>query len=181
VPELDAGVVDAFVHGGARATFFLSGLWAQARPSDAASLAAMPSVEIGNGGYSSEYLSNLPASVLRERTKRAQAAIVKATGRTPTLVRIAQLGYGPKATATLAGLELQPVAGGIDLTAAKSLVSAKAIATHAAESVQPGSIIVIPADGSDPRAAAVLRELLVELKRRGFAVVGVSELLSGAQ
>jgi peptidoglycan/xylan/chitin deacetylase (PgdA/CDA1 family) len=173
---VDPTLLNALRTDEATATFFMAGLWAEANPRAAAEIARLSGVEIGNGGYSSEYLRRLPVEVTRVRTQLAQESIRKATGSVPRVYRNAQGGYTSQSTSAIARLGLRPVSGDVDLTAASSGLSAAGVAQAGLAKVLPGSIIILPGDGADSRTVGVLIRLLAGLKRRGFELVTVSAL-----
>ena len=173
---VDRALIDALKTDDATATFFMAGLWAEAHRDVAAELAKMPHIEIGNGGYSAEYLRKMPADVVRVRTQLAQEAIRSATGVTPQIYRDAQVAYSTTSIDVIAGLGLRPVSGDIDLTRVNPKLSTVEMSQMAIVKAKPGSIIVLPGDGADPRAARAFVRILGGLKRAGFELVPVSDL-----
>jgi peptidoglycan/xylan/chitin deacetylase (PgdA/CDA1 family) len=173
---VDRQLLDALRTDEATATFFMAGLWAQAHADVAAQLARMPQIEIGDGGYSAEYLRRLPADVIRTRTRLAQDAIRSATGVTPKVYRDAEVAYDTKSIYAISSLGLKPVSGDIDLTKVRPGTSEVAMSQSVLTRVRPGSIVVLPGDGSDPRAARVFVRLLGGLARQGYTLVTVSDL-----
>ena len=170
-------VLDTLNTDGVHATFFMAALWAQAHPDAAKQIAGVPAFEVGNGGYSSEYLSRMSAAVIEERTRKAQQVIQATTGEKPQVYRTAQTGYTPASITAIAAAGVRPVSGDIDLTAPKAKLSASGIANDALSRVRTGSIIVIRGDTSDPRLVKALVFLLGGLKRAGYEDATVSQLI----
>ena len=155
----------------------MAALWAQAHSDVAREIAADPAFEIGNGGYSTEYLTKMSPALIEERTRRAQQVIQAITGDRPSVYRAAQAGYSAHSVAALAAAGVRPVSGDIDLTAMAPKLSASGIANAALGRVQPGSIIVLRGDGSDSRQVRALVFIVGGLKRAGYEDVTVSQLI----
>jgi peptidoglycan/xylan/chitin deacetylase (PgdA/CDA1 family) len=174
---VDQDVLDTLRIDKVRSTVFMAALWAQAHPDVASAIGKDALLEVGNGGYSAEYLAKLPAAVITERTRRAQQVIHAATGAVPKVYRDAQTGYTPKSVAAIAKAGVRPVSGDIDLTNPKPKLTAQQIAAQALARVHSGSIIVIRGDTKDPRVVRALIFLLGGLKRAGYEDVTVSQLM----
>jgi peptidoglycan/xylan/chitin deacetylase (PgdA/CDA1 family) len=174
---VDQDILDTLSVDQVRSTVFMAALWAQANQQAAAKIGKDPLLEVGNGGYSSEYLKKLNPAVIKERTARAQQAIHAVTGVKPKLYRDAQTGYTPQAIAAIAAAGVRPVSGDIDLTHPKPNLSAQAIARQALAKVHNGSIIVLRGDTKDSRIVRALVFILGGLKRAGYEDVTVSQLI----
>ena len=174
---VDQDILDTLRTDNVRATFFMAGIWVQAHPGAAKQIASDSNFEVGNGGYSSEYLSRMSPDLIKQRTRRAQQIIGSLAGANPVVYRNAQTRYTGAAVGALASIGLRPIAGDIDLTSVDPKLSAQGIADAALHHVQTGSIVVMRGDTNDPRQVRALVFLLGGLKRAGYDDVTVSQLI----
>jgi len=192
--KLEQGVVKSFdderiraylEREGIHATFFLTGMWAEQYPRAALELARDPLFELGNHSYSHPgfvspcyTLAKLPANGARAEIEAAQAAIFKATAKTPHFFRFPGLCHDPAALETVASLGLEAVDGdaiGGDGFQKNPVVVEKNVLS----SVQNGSIIVLHCHGGPnaPATFAALEQIVPKLRSKGFSFVTLSALV----
>lgn len=157
----------------AHATFFVLGDRAERMP-DILEAVDEGGHEIGNHGFSHTSMRSLWKSQIRDEVCRTHRAVEAATGQQPTLLRPPFGRYAPSAVPLVGGLGYDLVLWTVDAADWKTR-DATAMARSVVQAARPGAIILM----HDREAASVdaLPMILAGLKRRGFEVVTVSELL----
>jgi peptidoglycan-N-acetylglucosamine deacetylase len=176
--EYDERVIEVLVKDKVPATLFMSGRWVEKNRDIATSLAANPQFEIANHAFWHPHmLEKDDERILRELT-RTQAAIKKATGRTPKYFRppfgevderLAMLA----AQAGLVTVQYDIASGDPDPG-----LSAKRIICGVVGEAKGGSIVVFHMNENGVRTAEVLPEVIKQLRKKGFELVTVGELLA---
>lgn len=168
---------------GVRATIFLTGLWTQAYPDVARSLAQDPLFEIGNHTYDHAAFRlpcyGLPGTADRAgEIQRSADQIQVATGVRPGLLRFPGDCYD-RSDAALANQLGETVISG-DVRAGDAFNnSAAAVAATVLRGLQPGSIVVMHIHGAPnaPMTAPALRMVIPAARARGLSFATVSEVL----
>ncbi|MBG0813879.1 polysaccharide deacetylase family protein [Planomonospora sp. ID82291] len=169
-------LLDALAAGGARATFFVTGSNAVARP-DLLGRMSREGHLVANHTWSHRDLASLPTDRAAHQLTRAQEAIGQATGQAPTLAR-APYGSADAGVAEAArGLGLALVGWDVDALDARDR-DPRAVARRAVAGTRPGSIILM----HDVHRSAVeaVPEILRRLSAQGYAFVTVPELFGPA-
>jgi len=168
---------------GVRATVFLTGLWTQAYPEVARSLAEDPLFEIGNHTYDHAAF-RLPCYGLAGTSDRAGEIqrsadqIQAATGVRPRLLRFPGDCYDRSDTALASQLGETVISG--DVRAGDGFNnSAPAVAATVLRNLQPGSIVIMHIHGGPnaPMTGPALRMILPAARARGLGFATVSEIL----
>ena len=175
--ELDDRIVAALVAAQARATFFVSGRWAEAAPDAVRRLAAEPLFEVGNHAFRHPHLTKLSDAAARADLARAQELLARLTGRAP---RVWRPPYG-EVDGRIAGIAASiglltieyDVVSGDPSPAAKRDALIHAVLGGA----KPGSIIVMHANHRRFATAAAVPAIVDGLRARGLELVTVSELV----
>lgn len=163
-------ILTALAEVNGRATFFVSGEMAQARP-DVLRATAEQGHEIGNHGWSHTDFTELTAAEHAEEIRRTAEAVQAATGQRPTLVR-------PPFGST--SREVNAAAGGPVIlwnTDSEDWRHHDAHRTHSTvmQRVEPGSIVLL--HDLQPTTADATPALLRDLLAQGYHLVTVSEIL----
>lgn len=179
-PEGLAAVLPVLRTHDAKATFFLIGGDMEKRPGLARTILAAGH-EIGNHSYSHRRMMGLFPGDYRAELARTNALLRREGGSGPLLFRPP---YGKKLT----GLPLAVHAQGMRMVTwdveepAGQVTDPQAYAHHILSGVRPGSIILMhPMYRGNATARAALPLVLEGLRRDGYRVVGVSELLAHAR
>jgi hypothetical protein len=167
------------------ATLFMAGMWAEVYPAEARRLAANPNFEIGNHSYSHPAfhspcyrLASVSRAGQATQVQRAQDAIKRVTGLTPTYFRFPGGCYDRWALDTVHAAGLIPVQWNVNSIDAFNAYPQQIAATVLTE-VKPGSIVMMHlVRGNAPSSAAALRLIIPALQHRGYEFVTVSELLA---
>lgn len=161
----------------AHATFFVLGDRAERMP-DVLAAVHEDGHEIGNHGFSHTSMRSLWKSQIREEVCRTHRAVEAATGQRPTLLRPPFGRYAPSAVPLAGGLGYDLVLWTVDAADWKTR-DATAMAQSVVRSARPGAIILM--HDREARSVEALPMILAGLKRRGFEVVAVSELLAATR
>ncbi len=191
----DADVVNCLRSRGVRATFFAGGKWMRSHPEKALQLMADPLFELGNHAWTHGNLGVLRGQAVKDQLQWTQAqyellreelaqraaavGLSQAMDSIPPRLRLFRFPYGRCCAESLdcaASLGLASIQW--DVQAEDDALSPRIAARNAAARVQPGSILLLHANGVPKNTAAMLPILLDELQARGFGFVTVGELLS---
>ena len=167
-----------------RATIFITGIWAEQYPEKVKWMASDPLFEIGNHSYShrsfTEDCFSLPVIPEKEKAsdiQKTQDILFHLTGRKPKLFRFPGGCYGTADQALVKSLGLRSV--GWNFASGDAFNSdTRAIVENVLLKAKPGAIVVFHLSGGRqaPKTAEVIRAVVPELRKRGFAFVTVSEL-----
>ncbi|MBG0820406.1 polysaccharide deacetylase family protein [Planomonospora sp. ID91781] len=169
-------LLDALAARGARATFFVTGSNAVARP-DLLGRMSREGHLVANHTWSHRDLASLPPGRAAHQLTRAQEAIGQAIGQAPTLVRPPYGSAGAGVAEAARGLGLAVVGWDVDALDARDR-DPRAVARRVVAGVRPGSIVLMH-DVHRPAVEAV-PEILRRLSAEGYAFVTVPELFGSA-
>jgi len=178
--EYDEDVVKVLLREHVAATIFMSGKWVEKNQDKARFLAAQPQFEIAAHTYLHPHLPvQDDARVLREM-KRTQAIIKKVTDRVPRYYRppYGEVDERVAALAKTAGLvtvQYDIASGDPDPG-----LSVRKIVRGVLENAQGGSIVVFHMNRKGRHTAEALPEVISGLRKKGFTLVTVGEMLKDA-
>ncbi|MFI5769418.1 polysaccharide deacetylase family protein [Streptomyces sp. NPDC051658] len=171
------------------ATVFMTGRWADEYPAQARSIGADPLFEVANHSYSHYAFTSpcygLPTVAkgdMRADTARAFASFRKAGVR--NTVPYFRFPGGCYDDASLRALTPEKVtAVQWDVVSGDAFATnADAVAEQVLDGVQPGSLVVMHCTRSAaPVTDEAVRQVVPELRRRGYRFVKVSDLIRAAQ
>lgn len=171
-----APMLEVLRRHGAKITFFLGGEWAASHP-DLARRMVADGMELGNHGYGHRHLLGLSLAANEEEIRRAEQAILHATGVRTTLYAPAYGEWSPVVQQAADRLGYRVVMWTIDTVDWRPRHTPEVIVHRVLSRLVPGAIILIhPTD----RTLAALPRLLAEIRARGYRVVPVGALLAGA-
>lgn len=127
--------------------------------------------EIGNHSWSHPYFTRMPLEQVRAEITNTQTAIMKAGVPAPHLFRPP---YGDINAAVAAHIPLTIIRWNIDPEDWHPTRRAHLL-EHMASNVRPGGVVIL--HDTEPTTAAVLDQLIAQLKASNYAFVTVSELL----
>jgi peptidoglycan/xylan/chitin deacetylase (PgdA/CDA1 family) len=175
--EYDSNVIDVLLREQVPATLFLSGRWVERNREHAKFLAGQPLFELAAHSYSHAHLLNKDDKrVLRELTD-TQRIIRNVTGKTPKYFR-APFGEVDERIANLAlTAGLTTIQYDLESGDPDPSLSAKRITSVVVRDAKNGSIIVFHMNRNGIKTAEVLPGIIAGLRKRGFRLVTVGELL----
>lgn len=159
------------------ATFFAGGDWMRTHPAEIRRLAANPLFEIGNHSWSHPDLRRLSRERIVQEVHLATAELERLTGRTTTLFRL-PYGYESKpALQILDELGLKVIQWDVVTGDPDPRVSAEEMISTVKRRTRNGSIIIMHANGRGRHTAEALPGMIAELRKKGFELTTVSDLL----
>jgi peptidoglycan-N-acetylglucosamine deacetylase len=175
--EYDEKVIDVLIREKVPATLFMSGRWVEKNPDRAKFLASQPQFEIADHSYYHPHMTEKPDDRDLRELKRTQAIIKKTTDKTPRYFRppfgevderVAKLA----AAAGLTTIQYDIASGDPD-----PRLAPKRIVRGVLQDAKNGSIIVFHMNHKGAHTAEVLPDIISGLRKKGFALVTVGELL----
>ncbi|MEU1850742.1 polysaccharide deacetylase family protein [Streptomyces sp. NPDC019990] len=170
------------------ATVFMTGRWAEEYPDQARSIGRDPLFEVANHSYSHYAyardcygLPTVPGKLMRSDVERAYAAFRKAGVRDPMpYFRFPGGCYDRRALRALTPTGVTAVQW--DVVGGDAFEpDADVVARQVLDGVRPGSVVVLHCTRSAaPATERAVRLIVPELRRRGFRLVKVSELIGAA-
>jgi peptidoglycan/xylan/chitin deacetylase (PgdA/CDA1 family) len=175
--EYDGKVVEVLLRDKVPATLFMSGRWVERHPDKAKFLADQSLFEIAAHSYYHPHLLEKDDERIIREMKRTQAIIKKVTNRTPEYFR-PPYGEVDERLAKLAkGVGLTTIQYDIASGDPDPGLSAKKIANTVLKEAKGGSIIVFHMNCKGVHTAEVLPEVIEGLRKKGFTLVTVGEML----
>ena len=158
----------------ARATFFVSGLWAERNSDALRSIAESGRAEIGTLGNTHTRMSALSQRQQELDLTTAQSIIGGVTGKKVELFRAPHGEYSDALLSVAERLGFHTIQWGIDPLGAQE-ASAYEITQRVLQSVTPGSIVRLAADNAG--VAEALGAVIEGLKNKGYSFRTVGELI----
>lgn len=176
--EYDQKVIEILRREQVPATLFLSGKWVRRNPDKAKLLADHPLFELANHSYHHPHMTKITDARLVTELLTTQEDIVKLTGRQPRFFRppygeVDERVARHAAAAGLVTVQYDLASGDPDPN-----LSAKAIIRRVLQKARGGSIIVFHMNKRGWRTAEVLPEIIAGLRKKGYALVTVEEMLA---
>jgi peptidoglycan/xylan/chitin deacetylase (PgdA/CDA1 family) len=188
-------VIDELEQENVPATLFMTGLWVQTYPDIAKQLAENPLFQIGNHSYNHySYvpsdkcygLKSMPDSQDATDIKKAQDAIITATGVTPTVFRFAGLCHDDFDLAQVAAEGMVTIDG--TASGDPGNHNTQSIVDNVIKNTRNGSIVVMHMHGDGgfdkgfaPKSAEALAKIIPLLRGEGYKFVQVSQLMADAR
>jgi len=173
----DAGIVKILNETQTPATFFMGGLWMRDHQTETLELAGNPLFELGNHSWSHRDLSAITADEMKSEILLTQQYMYGLLGYQTNLFR---LPYGTYNEDTLnvigeSGLytiQWDDVSGDPDPN-----IDAQEMTNWVLQQVQPGSIIIMHANGRGWHTAEALPTIIQSIRQQGYTLVTTSDLL----
>lgn len=176
--EYDEKVIDVLLREKTPATLFLSGRWVEKNPEKVKSLAAQPQFEIANHAFWHPHLLEKDDDRIFRELKRTQAIIKKMTGMTPRYFRPPYGEVDERVAAIAQETGLTTIQYDIASGDPDAGLSPQRIIRSILRDAKSGSIIVFHMNRKGVHTAEVLPDIIDGLRKRGFTLVTVGELLN---
>jgi peptidoglycan/xylan/chitin deacetylase (PgdA/CDA1 family) len=175
--QFDARVIQTLIDMRVPATLFLGGSWMEQHPDETIELARYPQFELANHTDLHPHLPRESDARVREEIVRAQDILYTLTGQTARLFR-APYGEIDERVARLAA-EQGLISVQYDLASGDPdpRISAKRLIEYVSDRARNGSIVVLHMNGRGWRTAEALPRIVVRLRKKGFKLMTVSEML----
>jgi peptidoglycan/xylan/chitin deacetylase (PgdA/CDA1 family) len=175
--DYDDRVTRVLVETKTPATIFLGGKWIQDEEAHARYLTSLPQFELGNHTFFHPHLREIPDAQVRDELRRTQEALIKITGRPATLFRPPYGEYDSRvvriaAEMGLSTIEYDLASGDPDIHATK-----EKLIEYVTSSARSGSIVVMHINRRGWHTAEALPDIISILRKRGYQLVTVGELL----
>jgi len=159
------------------ATLFLGGKWMEEHPDETQELANYPQFELANHTYLHPHLPRESDARVHEEFSRTQDMLYTLTGRRATLFR-APYGELDARVARL-GAETGMIAIQYDLASGDPdpRISSRRLIDYVSDQAKNGSIVVMHMNGRGWKTADALPRIVLRLRKKGYKLVTVSELL----
>ena len=178
--EYDERVIEVLIREKVPATLFMSGRWVEKNEEKAKFLADQPQFEIANHAFWHPHMLEKDDERIVRELRRTQAIIKRVTGKRPIYFR-PPFGEVDDRLAKLAGqVGLITVQYDIASGDPDPGLSPKRIARVLLRDAQGGSIIVLHMNRNGVHTAEFLPEVIDGLRKKGFMLVTVGDLLRGA-
>lgn len=176
--KFDAAVIRALISMQVPATLFLGGNWMEEHPDETMELARHAQFELANHTYLHPHLPRESDERVREELRRTQDLLYTLTGRTTKLYR-APYGELDARVARLAAEEgLISIQYDLASGDPDPRISSKRLMEYVTDTARNGSIVVMHMNGRGWRTAEALPRIIHRLRKKGYKLVTVSELLA---
>ena len=175
--QFDERVIRTLIAMQVPATLFLGGKWMEEHPDETQELANHPHFELANHTYLHPHLPRESDARVREELARTQDMLYTLTGRRATLFRAP---YGElNARVISLGAEAGMIAIQYDLASGDPdpRISSKRLIEYVRDQSRNGSIVVMHMNGRGWKTAEALPRIVLGLRKKGYKLVTVSELL----
>ncbi len=166
-------ILDALDEFGVKTTFFVVSAWAEQYP-DTARMIVERGHELMNHSSKHDHYNALTASQIVADVNKCNDAIEALTGVRPTLMRCPFGEYDDHVISAVRSAGMEPIQWDVDSLDWKG-ISASEITKRVIGKVGCGSIVLFHNAGEHTPEA--LPEILRSLKRQGYEIVPISELL----
>ncbi|MEW6182669.1 MAG: polysaccharide deacetylase family sporulation protein PdaB [Bacillota bacterium] len=168
-------VLDVLKKEKLKCTFFLSGPWVVKYPEIAKRIAA-EGHEIASHGERHINLSELPAEEIKNEINLAHQNILAVTGRQARLIRTPNGDYDAKVLKAASEVGYTVIQWDADSLDWKN-PGVDTIIERVTKLARPGSIVLLHASDSCQQTDQALPVIITELRKQGYKLVAVSELL----
>lgn len=167
-------ILDTLDRYGARATFFVLGVWAEKNP-DALRMIAERGHEIANHSYSHKLPSRITQAQMKEEIDRCNAAIRNVVGVEPKLYRAPSGDYNKTLLAAARASGMTAIQWSVDSIDWDKRFSAEEIVNRVTGRVHDGAILLF--HSGTLHTAEALPEILAHLQAEKYCFVTVSGLI----
>jgi peptidoglycan-N-acetylglucosamine deacetylase len=175
--QFDERVIRTLIEMQVPATLFLGGKWMEEHPDETQELANNPYFELANHTYLHPHLPRESDARVREELARTQDMLYTLTGRRATLFRAP---YGELDARVIdLGAEAGMIAIQYDLASGDPdpRISTKRLIEYVTDQAKNGSIVVMHMNGRGWKTAEALPRIVLRLRKKGYKLVTVSELI----
>lgn len=177
VPSFAESVVDFLERERVPASFFVSGLWAEANQDAFRRLMRRPFFEIALHGHRHPRLIGASAETIAAEIEDGRAALIRLGANPAPLFRPPFLDLPPALPVIARQKRVLTIAGDAGLGDSDPNRGAAALERDAIRWVQAGSIILMHVNGRGFGTAEAVRDLVSAYRQRGYTFVTVGELV----
>jgi peptidoglycan/xylan/chitin deacetylase (PgdA/CDA1 family) len=173
----ESRITDILIRTHTPATVFLGGKWMLREQAHVRELAALPFLELGLHGYTHPHLTRVPDARILEELALDEQILFALTGRRADIYRPPFGEWDDRVLRVTASLGYLTVNFDAASGDADPRATAPKLIDWVPRIVKPGSIVVMHINGRGWHTAEALEELITTLRRKGYELVTVSELL----
>jgi peptidoglycan/xylan/chitin deacetylase (PgdA/CDA1 family) len=173
----DEAVIRVLIETRTPATLFLGGKWMLEHPDQTRRLAAVDLFELGNHSFLHPHMTRIPDDHVRQELEWTQIVMYSLTGRQASLYR-PPYGEQDERTGRIAA-DTGLITVQFDLASGDPDpgLSRERLVRSVATGARNGSIIVMHMNGRGWKTAEALPGIIGELRRKGFHLVTVGEMM----
>jgi peptidoglycan/xylan/chitin deacetylase (PgdA/CDA1 family) len=175
--RFDVGVIRALIDAKAPATLFLGGKWMEEYPDETMELARHSQFELANHTYHHPHLRRESNERVREEIQRTQDLLYTLTGRTARLFRAPYVELDARVARLVGEQGLISVQTDLASGDPDPRIGARRLADYVLDRAKNGSIVIMHMNGRGWHTAEALPRIILKLRKKGFRLVTVSELL----
>ncbi|HVP59916.1 MAG TPA: polysaccharide deacetylase family protein [Myxococcaceae bacterium] len=176
--QYDARVTAELLAANAPATIFLGGSWAKEEVAQVKELASHPQFELGNHTYTHPHLPAVKDDArIRAELVRTQAEVKALTGQTPRFFRPPYGEYDQRVVRIAAELGLTTVEYDLPSGDPDAHATKERLVHWVVSRARPGSIVVMHINHVKFHTAEALPDIIAGLRKRGFTLVTVGQLV----
>jgi peptidoglycan/xylan/chitin deacetylase (PgdA/CDA1 family) len=173
----DEAVIRALIETRTPATLFLGGKWMLEHPDQARRLAAVDLFELGNHSFLHPHMTRIPDEQVRQELEWTQIVMYALTGRQASLYRPPYGEHDERISRISAEAGLITVQYDLASGDPDPGISQERLVRSVTTGVRNGSIVVMHMNGRGWKTAEALPDIITELRRRGFDLVTVGEMM----
>lgn len=171
-------ILDVLKKHGLHTTFFLSGMWAERHP-DIVERIAEDGHEIAIQGFQHKNYTEMEDDDIRKDIQLAEAAVGKLINEKTTLLRPPNGNFDKRVLEIANKLNYTVVHWSLNTHDWKN-PGTKQIVSNVVDHIEKGDIVLLHASDSAKQTAKALPTIIDELKKQGYALITVSDLIANA-
>lgn len=175
--EYDERVINTLIANRVPATIFIGGIWSIRSGEKVKAMAANPLFELGNHTFSHPHMPRLTEAQMRDELLRTQDELLGLTGKEPRFFRPPFGEYDDRVLRVAASLGLLTIQYDLPSGDPSRKATKERIVSWVLNHARPGSIVVMHINHTRLRTAEALPEIVKGLRKRGYELVTVGELL----
>lgn len=177
----DERIIQVLVAKQTPATLFLGGKWMAEHPEATRYLGSQGQFELANHSFLHPHLTGLSDDRVRQELWWTQVIMYSLTGRQALLFRAPYVELDERVARVAARMGLTPVQYDLASGDPDSGATAERLASTVSQRARNGSVIVMHMNGRGWHTAEALPAIIDDLRRRGFTLTTVGELIRGGR
>jgi len=177
----DEAVIRVLVRTRTPATLFLGGKWMLEHPDQTRRLAAIDLFELGNHSFLHPHMTRIPDDRVRQELDWTRIVLHALTGRQASLYRPPYGEHDERISRIAAEAGLTTVQFDLASGDPDPGTSRERLVRSVTAGARNGSIVVMHMNGRGWNTAQALPDIIGELRRKGFDLVTVGEMLAGGR
>jgi peptidoglycan/xylan/chitin deacetylase (PgdA/CDA1 family) len=177
----DEAVIRVLVRTRTPATLFLGGKWMLEHPDQTRRLAAIDLFELGNHSFLHPHMTRIPDDRVRQELDWTRIVLHALTGRQASLYRPPYGEHDERISRIAAEAGLTTVQFDLASGDPDPGTSRERLLRSVTAGARNGSIVVMHMNGRGWNTAQALPDIIGELRRKGFDLVTVGEMLAGSR